>query len=64
MRWIDASEIAKPKYGVNVLCYCPDWNDSGYQVATFKAGKFEYDEDPNGSFGDHVEKWTLFMEAD
>ena len=63
MRWIDIEDSAKPKFGIFVLCHCPEWNESGYQVAQFKAGRFEYDEDPNGSFGDYVKSWALFMEA-
>ena len=37
-----------------VLCRCPYWCDSGYQIAKWNGEIFEYDEDPNGGFNDEV----------
>jgi hypothetical protein len=47
-----------------VLCYCPEWNDSGYQVAFWNGKEFIYPEQPNERFGGYVERWALFLEAD
>lgn len=64
MNWIEATSEVKPFSDRPIICYCPDWNESGYQIAKWEHGKFQYDEDPNGSFDEHVEQWCSFMEAD
>ncbi len=37
-----------------VLCRCPNWCSTGYQVARWNGSEFYYEDDPNGSFHDHV----------
>jgi hypothetical protein len=65
MNWIDCGEYeTRPVVYKHVLCYCPKWNDSGYQVAYWDGTTWQYDEDPNGTFSKYVEAWVLFMEAD
>ncbi len=64
MNWIDIESEVKPQKGRVVLCYCPGWNDTGYQVAQWDGNKFFYDEQPNTLFSDYVESWNIFMEAD
>jgi len=65
MFWIDVNndEIKPPSYRP-VLCFCPGWNNSGYQVANYSNKKFEYDEDPNGNFHKYVKEWFVFLEAE
>ena len=63
MKWFDRDGI-EPMRGTRVICYCPDWNDSEYQVAIFNGNEFYYDEQPNEMFDEHVQKWALLMEAD
>ena len=65
MKWIDKkSEVKPPKGRRPILCYCPSWNDSTYQVAYYDGNQFYYDEQPNDDFDEEVVSWTLFMEAD
>jgi hypothetical protein len=65
MFWIDArDETIKPPTDRPILCYCPGWNNAGYQVAYYSKGRFDYDESPNETFNDHVEQWFVFLEAD
>jgi hypothetical protein len=66
MDWID-NKAGEPK-PINsnrpVLCYCPKWCESEYQVAYFINGLWCYEGQPNDGFNDLVEQWTLFMCAD
>ena len=62
--WVKAESEIKPSSSRPILCYCPGWNDLGYQVAQWKNGKFQYDEDPNGFFNEYVKEWSIFFEAD
>jgi hypothetical protein len=64
MNWIKKKNVIKPPKGRPLLCYCPDWNDSGYQVAFWNGDRFWYNEEPNEYFDDEVIEWTLFLEAE
>ena len=65
MNWISRSnQEIKPPIDRALLCYCPEWNDSGYQIATFNGREFEYDEMPNEMFDALVTDWTIFIEVD
>ena len=46
-----------------LLCYCPGWSDTGYQVAEFDGKIFEYEDQPNEGFHSFVEQWSFFTEA-
>ena len=51
MNWIDNRLRVKPtEFDKYVLCYCPKWNDSGYQVAKFNGKKCDYGDAPNDNF--------------
>lgn len=45
---------SSPKEGQLCICKCPNWNELGYQVATFKNGEFTYPEQPNDDFDKNV----------
>ncbi len=49
----------KPKKAQLCLCYCPEWCDSGYQVAKYNSHtkKFDYMESPNSNFHNCVIGW-------
>jgi len=47
----------KPKEGQLCLCRCPNWCSSGYQVAIFEDGIFQFDEQPNDWFDGDVIAW-------
>jgi len=65
MYWLENEDgEVKPKRGVIVLCYCPDWSDIGYQVAKWNGKEFYYEDQPNETFGSYVVSWAGFMEAD
>ncbi len=64
MNWIDADSKIKPTKGRVVLCYCPEWCDTGYQAAQWNGQEFVYDEQPNDMFNTLVESWSIFLEAD
>ena len=64
MNWIDVGYGHKPPRDRVLVCYCPDWCDAGYQVAVWDGKKFKYEDQPNDNFGQHVKKWSIFMEAD
>lgn len=38
---------------------CPEWNDEGYQVCSFRNGQFCFDGQPNDMFMDTVEGWAI-----
>jgi len=46
------------------LCYCPEWNEEGYQVAVWKGKEFTYGGQPNEMFDGLVLSWNIFLEAD
>ncbi len=52
--WIDVNSSVKPPENRVLLCYCPEWSETG----------FYYYEEPNEQFGDLVEKWAVFETAD
>ena len=54
-------QAKKLKYNQMVICRCPNWCSLGYQVAYWNGEMFEYDDDPNGGFNDHV---IAFMPLD
>ncbi len=60
--WTLVEESKKPERRKNVLAYCPDWNNSGYQVCYWNGTKFVYDEQPNDDFNDYVLEWFPFEE--
>lgn len=62
--WIDSEDKVKPNVARTVLAYCPDWNNSGYQVCYWDGKVFRYDEEPNDDFHTYVNSWAIFMEAD
>jgi hypothetical protein len=64
MNWIKVEDNIKPQIGRVVICYCPEWCSSGYQIAFWNGKEFYFDEQPNDMFNDLVESWTIFMEAD
>jgi hypothetical protein len=65
MLWIDVKDIdIKPPTYRPILCYCPDWNNSGYQVAYYSKGEFYYEGSLNGEFHYYVQKWFVFLEAE
>lgn len=64
MNWMIANNKTDPPRNRVLLCFCPEWSDTGYQVAKWNGKEFYYDEMPNGMFSEHVAKWTLFLEAD
>lgn len=64
MNWIKSTDKIKPQKGRVVLCYCPGWNDLGYQVGVWDGHGFCYEEQPNEMFSDYVESWAIFTEAD
>ena len=33
MNWIDVNSSVKPPENRVLLCYCPEWSETGYQVA-------------------------------
>jgi hypothetical protein len=48
----------KPEEGIMIICRCPNWCDSGYQIAKFEDGIFCYDDQPNDAFDENVIAWT------
>ena len=57
-------KMCEPVVDRNVLCYCPDWNESGYQVAYWDGISFLYDEQPNKYFNKYVISWAMFSKAE
>ena len=45
---------SSPKEGQLCICKCPNWNELGFQIATFKKGEFTYPEQPNDAFDKNV----------
>ena len=37
-----------------VICKCPEWNDEGFQIATWSGKEFEYSGQPNDMFNELV----------
>jgi hypothetical protein len=37
-----------------VIAKCPEWSDSGYQIAFWNGEEFFYDDQPNEMFNDDV----------
>lgn len=65
LNWIDKDSGIIPPTNRPLLCYCPEWSETGYQVAYFnKADGFYYHEQPNDIFPELIEKWAIFLEAD
>jgi len=63
MNWIDVEDVTPPK-DRPLLCYCPEWSETGYQVAEWNGKEFYYAEQMNDMFSETVEKWLVFYEAD
>ena len=62
--WIDVNSSVKPPENRVLLCYCPEWSETGYQVARWSEETgFYYYEEPNEQFGDLIEKWAVFETA-
>jgi hypothetical protein len=64
MKWIDVNSGELPPVEQPILCYCPEWSETGYQCCKWNGDVFYYDEQSSDNFNAHVEKWTLFFEAD
>ena len=47
-------EAVKLKRGQLVVCKCPEWNDEGFQIATWEGEEFEYSGQPNDMFNELV----------
>jgi len=47
-------EAKKLNYDQLVICRCPEWNDEGYQIATWNGVEFEFSGQPNDMFNDLV----------
>jgi hypothetical protein len=52
----------KPTNGQLVICRCPNWNEEGYQIATFNGSEFEYNAMPNDMFNENVIAWSPLNE--
>lgn len=63
IEWIDVGDLTPPR-NRPLLCYCPEWCDIGYVVATWNGKEFYYAEQVNDMFSETVEKWAIFFEAD
>ena len=62
--WIDVNSSVKPPENRVLLCYAPEWSETGYQVARWSEETgFYYYEEPNEQFRDLVEKWAVFETA-
>lgn len=64
MLWIDSESKVKPVVRQAILAYCPDWNDSGYQVCMWDGKVFMFDGQPNDDFHTYVNSWSIFLGAD
>lgn len=64
MIWINICDKVLPPKHRTLICYCPDWCASQYQIAYFDGNKFCYDEQPNDDFNVYVTQWALLLEAD
>jgi len=56
--------LVEPPRTELLLCYCPEWCESGYQVAEYTGKRFYYAEQSNDMFDECVQKWSLFEEAE
>lgn len=63
MDWIEVNKKERIPQARPLLCYCPKWCDGGYQVAYYNGRVFEYEDQPNDNFDQHVESWAMFLEA-
>lgn len=64
MQYISVKSKIVPPLNRVLLCYCPDWCETGYQVAYFDGKKFTYSDCPNNDFSENVISWKVFLEAD
>lgn len=63
--WFNVYDGMVPSEGELVLCYCPAWCASEYQVAYWNENSgFYYLEQPNNGFNQSVEKWSYLVEHD
>jgi len=60
-KWVRVDTM-KPGRGALVICYCPDWCSTAYQVAKFSGKEFSYEDQPNDMFDQHVVAWSYFDE--
>ena len=63
LEWIDVGDVTPPR-NRTLLCYCPEWNETGYQVAKWNGKEVYYAEQASDMFSETVEKWAIFFEAD
>ena len=54
MNWISVNSDIKPFRDRLVICYCPDWNEEQYQIATWDGEEFGYSDQPNDMFNEKV----------
>ena len=52
----------KPQTNIPVICSCPDWCISGYQIGYWNGREFRYENQPNDTFGKYVEMWRYLPE--
>ncbi len=63
--WFNVYDGMVPSEGKLVLCYCPSWCASEYQVAYWNEScGFYYLEQPNNGFNQSVKKWSYLVEHD
>lgn len=48
------SQAKNLDYNQKVICRCPNWNDEGYQIATWNGEEFEFSAQPNNMFDEKV----------
>lgn len=48
------SQAKNLDYNQKVICRCPNWNDEGYQIATWNGEEFEFSAQPNNMFDENV----------
>lgn len=63
-KWIPVTSEVKPEPFRHVIAYCPEWNQSGYEVCYWNGSQFWSDDACSDDFDGYVEQWSLFMEAD
>lgn len=50
--------LDEPKQNEDLICFCPNWNEIGYQIARYEDGEFTYPEQPNNWFHENVIGWA------
>lgn len=58
MKYYNLNETSRLKYNDMVIAKCPEWNEEGFQIATWNGKEFEYSGQSNDMFNGLV---TGFM---